>query len=88
MRPRPKVLSDIEDNLQARTHAFKPRRSAVGHAGSKPTREEQHDEDDNDDPDDADTAMAEAVTVSADAPTEAPEQEHDKDYDEYRVRWT
>jgi hypothetical protein len=27
--------------------------------------------------------MAEAVAVSADSPAEAPEQEDDKDYDEY-----
>jgi hypothetical protein len=46
---------------------------------SKPIREEQHDEDDQDHADDTDAA----VTVAAEAATEAPKLEDDEYDDEY-----
>jgi hypothetical protein len=50
---------------------------------SKATREKQYDDDDQYDADDTDAAMAESVTISAEATTEATKQEDDEDDEKY-----
>lgn len=45
---------------------------------SETTRQGQNKNDDGDDPDNADPAMPEAIAVSTEATTEAPEQEYDQ----------
>jgi hypothetical protein len=50
---------------------------------SEPTHEEQNDEDDENDTNQSVAAVPKAVTVPAEASAETPEQEYDKNNDEY-----